>query len=173
MKYAGFSMRDYKVVYGIITGLEWLSTNADESHYAATLESRLVLLSRSQRCAVYQNLSVPEVVEQVLRSYDLERADFEFRLSGQYPARELITQWRETDLEFIQRILSEVGIWFRQDINKLTELDVTIFCDSQLHYLFKGSLAYHQPSGLHDGAELSHGVLSSPPLRQIFCLNRY
>jgi len=47
MKYAGFSMRDYKVVYGIITGLEWLSTNADESHYAATLESRLVLLSRS------------------------------------------------------------------------------------------------------------------------------
>jgi type VI secretion system secreted protein VgrG len=154
MKYASFSMRDNKVVHGIITRLEWLSTNADESHYAVTLESRLALLSRSRRCAVYQNLSVPEVVEQVLRSQGLEGADFEFRLSRQYPAREVITQWRETDLEFIQRLLSEVGIWFRQEMNDVTELDLTIFGDSQLHYLFNGTLPYHEPSGLYDGAEL-------------------
>ncbi|TNV11205.1 type VI secretion system tip protein VgrG, partial [Buttiauxella sp. B2] len=154
MKYASFIMRDNKVVHGIITRLEWLSTSADESHYAATLESRLALLSRSRRCTLYQNLSVPDVVEQVLRSHGLEGPDFEFRLSRQYPVRELITQWRETDLEFIQRILCEVGIWFRQEMNDVTELDVTLFCDSQLHYVFNGALPYHEPSGLYDGAEL-------------------
>lgn len=110
LKYARFTMRDCKVVHGIITGLEWLSTSADQSHYAITLESRLALLSRSRRCAIYQNLSVPEVVEQVLRSHRLEGTDFEFTLSRHYPVRELITQWRETDMRFIQRILSEVGI---------------------------------------------------------------
>jgi type VI secretion system secreted protein VgrG len=154
MKYASFAMRDSKVVHGIITGLEWLSTNADESHYSVTLESRLALLSRSRRCALYQNLSVPDVVEQVLRAQGMEGSDFEFTLSRQYPVRELITQWRETDLEFIQRILSEVGIWFRQTMNDVTGLDVTVFADSQLHYLFNGVLPYHEPSGLYDGAEL-------------------
>ncbi|QBX83323.1 type VI secretion system Vgr family protein [Citrobacter tructae] len=154
LKYASFHMRDCKVVHGIITGLEWLSTSADQSHYAVTLESRLGLLSRSRRCAIYQALSVPEVVEQVLRSHGLEGTDFEFTLSRVYPVRELITQWRETDLEFIQRILSEVGIWFRQEMNDVTELDVTVFGDSQLHYIFNGALPYHEPSGLYDGAEL-------------------
>ena len=47
-----------------------------------------------------------------------------------------------------------MGIWFRQEINDVTELDVTIFGDSQLHYIFNGALPYHEPSGLHDGAEL-------------------
>lgn len=154
MKYASFTMRNNKVVHGIITRLEWLSTSADESHYSIILESRLALLAHSRRCALYQNLSVPEVVEQVLRKHGLEGADFEFRLSRQYPIRELITQWRETDLEFIQRILSEVGIWFRQAMNDVTEMDVTVFGDSQLHYLFNGALPYHEPSGMHDGAEL-------------------
>jgi type VI secretion system secreted protein VgrG len=154
MKYATFSMRKHKVVHGIITGLEWLSTSADESHYSVTLESRLALLSRSRRCALYQNLSVPEVVEQVLRKHGQEGADFEFRLSRQYPVRELITQWLETDLEFIQRILSEIGIWFRQTMNDVTEMDVTVFGDNQLHYLFNAALPYHEPSGMHDGEEL-------------------
>ena len=154
LKYASFSMRNYKVVYGIITCLEWLSTSADESHYALKLESRLALLSRTRRCALYQNLSVPEVVEQVLRAHGLEGADFIFTLSRHYPERELITQWRETDLEFIQRILSEVGIWFRQEMNHAIGLDVTVFSDSQLHYVFSGVLPYHEPSGLYDGAEL-------------------
>jgi hypothetical protein len=111
-------------------------------------------LSRSRRCTIYQNLSVPEVVEQALRAHDMEGPDFEFRLSHQYPVRELITQWRETDLEFIQRILSETGIWFRQGMNDVTGLDLTIFGDSQLHYIFNGVLPYHEPSGLYDGAEL-------------------
>lgn len=154
MKYASFAMRDSKIVYGIITGLQRLATTADQSHYRLTLESRLALLSRSRRCALYQNLSVTEVVEQLLRLHGMEGSDFEFRLSRHYPARELVTQWRETDLEFIQRILSETGIWFRQEINNITGLDVTVFCDSQLHYVFKGALPYHQPSGQQDGAEL-------------------
>jgi type VI secretion system secreted protein VgrG len=154
MKYASFVMRNSKTVHGIITRLEWLSTNADESHYRATLESRLALLSLSRRCALYQNVSVPEVVEQLLRAHGQEGPDFEFTLSRHYPVRELITQWRETDLQFIQRILSEVGIWFRQTMNDVTGQDVTVFCDSQLHYLFDGVLPYHEPSGFYDGAEL-------------------
>ncbi len=154
LKFARFSLRNHKVVQGVITGLEWLSTNADQSHYAVTLASRLALLSRSRRCAIYQNVSVPELVEQILRRHGLEGPDFAFQLTGEYPVRELITQWQETDLAFVQRILADVGIWYRQERHDVTGLDVTVFGDSQQQYLPEQLLPYHEPSGLYDGAEL-------------------
>ncbi|MGU3415532.1 DUF2345 domain-containing protein, partial [Enterobacteriaceae bacterium C34L] len=58
----------------------------------------------------------------------------------------------ETDLQFIQRILSEVGIWFRTGVNEVTGLDTVTFADSQLHYQFDVHLPYREPSALYDGA---------------------
>ncbi|PSS53279.1 type VI secretion system tip protein VgrG [Enterobacter sp. FS01] len=155
MKHATLHMRSGKAVHGIITRLEWISTTADQSHYQVVLSSRLALLRRTRQCRLFQNLSVPEVVEQVLRGHSLEGADFDFRLERTYPARELITQWRETDLEFIQRILSEVGIFWRMEMDEARGLEVVIFADSQLNYRFDVRLPYREPSGLYDGAQES------------------
>ncbi|EPE0990513.1 type VI secretion system Vgr family protein [Cronobacter sakazakii] len=153
LKYASLKMLSGRVVYGVITRFEWLGTSADQTHYAVTLASRLALLSLTRRCAVYQNLSVPELLEQILRAHGLEGPDFDFRLERSYPQRELITQWRETDLEFIQRILSEVGVWFRTEMNAVTQLETLIVGDSQLNCVFGVSVPYREPSGLYDGAQ--------------------
>ena len=106
MKYTTLRMLSGRVVQGIITGFEWLGTTADQTHYAVTLSSRLSLLSHTRRCAVFQNLSVPELVEQVLRTYGLEGSDFDFLLEKRYPQRELITQWRESDLHSLSSVCS-------------------------------------------------------------------
>ncbi|HAV1831413.1 TPA: type VI secretion system tip protein VgrG [Enterobacter hormaechei subsp. steigerwaltii] len=152
LKYATLRMRSGKVVHGVIAGFQTLGTTADQSRYSVTLSSRLALMAHTRRCAVYQNLSVPELVEQVLRQHGLEGADFTFRLDRQYPPRELITQWRETDLQFIQRLVAEVGIWFHTGVNDDTGLDTVTFADSQQFYQFDQSLPYREPSALHDGA---------------------
>lgn len=152
LKYATLRMLSGREVHGVITAFEWLGSTSDQTHYSVTLSSRLALLSHTRRCAVYQNLSVPELVEQVLRRHGLEGADFEFRLEKSYPQRELITQWRESDLQFIRRILSEVGIWFRTGVNDVTGLDVVTFADSQQFYQFGEYLPYEEPSALYDGA---------------------
>ena len=152
MKYATFRMRGGKNVHGMVTRLEWLSTSKDQSHYRLTLSSRLALLGYTRQCAVFQNQSVPEVVEQVLRKHGLQGPDFDFRLERTYPPREIITQWRETDLQFIRRILSELGIYWRTEMDDTRELDTYIFADSQLNYRFDVRLPYSEPSGLFDGA---------------------
>lgn len=152
LKYATLSMRSGRRVQGIITTFAWLGTTADQTHYRVTLSSRLALLGLTQRCAVYQNLSVPELVEQVLRAHGLEGADFAFSLERRYLQRELITQWRETDLEFIQRILAETGIWFHTGVDEVTGLDTLTFADSQQFYQFDVHLPYEEPSALYDGA---------------------
>jgi len=153
LKYATLRMRSGKTVEGVITGFEVLGSSADQSHYSVTLSSRLALLNLTHRCAVWQNVSVPELVETLLRQHGLEGSDFEFRLERTYPTRELITQWRETDLQFIQRLLSEIGIWFRCGVNEATGLDTVIFADSQLYYIFNVTLPFKEPAGLYDGAE--------------------
>ncbi len=152
LKYATLRMLSGREIHGVVMAFEWLGSTADQTHYSVTLSSRLSLLSHTRRCAVYQNLSVPELVEQVLRKHGLEGADFEFRLEKRYPQRDLITQWRESDLQFIQRILSEVGIWFRTGVNDVTGLDTVIFADGQQFYQFGEHLPYQEPSDLYDGA---------------------
>ncbi|MGE6767828.1 type VI secretion system Vgr family protein, partial [Serratia sp. NPDC071084] len=152
LKYATLSMRSGRVVQGIITGFKYLKETADQTHYAVTLSSRLALLAHTRRCAVYQNISVPELVAQILRSHGLDGSDFEFRLERTYPPRELITQWRESDLQFIQRILAEDGIWFRTGVNSTTGLDTVTFADSAVYYQFHVHLPDREPSALFDGA---------------------
>ncbi|HDS1153315.1 TPA: type VI secretion system tip protein VgrG [Pluralibacter gergoviae] len=155
MKYATLQMRDGRAVHGILTGLERLATSPDQTRWRTVLSARLALLAHTRRCRIFQHLSVPEVVEQVLRDHGFEGPDFEFRLERSYPDREVITQWRETDLQFIQRILSEVGIFWRTVMDDVRGLDGVIFADGQLNYQSGVRLPYREPSGLFDGAEAS------------------
>ncbi|MGB9098683.1 type VI secretion system Vgr family protein, partial [Erwinia sp.] len=155
LKFASFLMRSGKQVHGIVTGLEWLSTSADQSHYRLRLESRLAMLSRTRRSRVFQKLSVPELAEQILREHGFEGPDFDFRLTGDRPEHGLVTQWRESDLAFLRRILSETGIWFRSEMNGTTGMETLIFADSQLAYAGTVTMPYREPTGLDDGSNES------------------
>lgn len=163
----GFPNQSIRTVYGVISEFKHLKTSADETRYSLILVPRIALLQYTKCSEVYLNQSVTEVVEKVLRRHGLEGADFEFQLSREYPVRELITQWRETDLAFIQRLLAEVGIYWRMEMDTQLELDKVIFHDTQEHYQFGMSLPYRHESGLSDngqdsvwGLQISHQVVS-------------
>ncbi|QBX82650.1 type VI secretion system Vgr family protein [Citrobacter tructae] len=155
LKYASLLMRNGKIVHGVITGFEWLGSSVDQRHFAITLTSRLSLMNLTRRCSVWQNRSVPELVEIILRAHGLEGSDFEFKLERSYPTRELLTQWRESDLEFVHRLLAETGIWYRCGVNAVTGLDTVTFSDSQTGYEFGVTEPYQEPAGLYDGSEES------------------
>ncbi|EBM3226178.1 phage late control D family protein, partial [Salmonella enterica] len=118
-----------RTVFGVVESFRRVSTSNDDTRYALTIAPRIALLGYTKGSGIYLNQSVTEVVEQVLRKHGLEGPDFAFRLSREYPSRELITQWRETDLEFIQRLLAEVGIYWRYEMDSRPEQDVVIFQD--------------------------------------------
>ncbi|MGO2441560.1 MAG: type VI secretion system Vgr family protein [Serratia proteamaculans] len=144
-----------RTVYGVVHTFQRLLTSADETHYTLNIVPRIALLQHTKRSEIYLNQSVPEVVEQILRSHGLEGPDFEFRLSQSYPVRELITQWRENDLEFIQRLLAEVGIFWRFEMDGRLEQDVVIFQDSPEQYHFGVTLPLIPPSRTSDNGQLS------------------
>ncbi|HBT4634404.1 TPA: type VI secretion system tip protein VgrG [Klebsiella pneumoniae] len=124
-----------RVIQGVVTGFERLSTSRDETHYALTLQPRLALLNRSHQNAIYQDQSVPQIVEKILRErHGLRGQDFLFSLTKTYPRREQVMQYGEDDLRFITRLLGEVGIWFRFTADTRLHIDVAEFCDSQQGY---------------------------------------
>ncbi|MDK9605808.1 type VI secretion system Vgr family protein [Lelliottia wanjuensis] len=153
--FTGAPATPVRTVFGVIQAFQRLTTSVDETHYSLTLVPRIALLRHTKRNEIYLNQSVPEVVEKILREHGLEGADFEFRLSQAYLARELITQWRETDLAFIQRLLAEVGIFWRFEMDGRLEQDVVIFQDSPEQYQFGITLPYIPPSRTSDNGELS------------------
>jgi len=143
-----------RVIQGVVTGLERLGTSKDETHYAVTLRPRLALLDRSHQNTIYQDMSVPQIVEKILRErHGMRGQDFLFSLSGEYPRREQVMQYGEDDLHFITRLLGENGIWFRFTTDTRLNIDVVEFCDSQQGYEKGLTLPSVPPSGQH-----SHGV---------------
>ncbi|WP_122096730.1 type VI secretion system Vgr family protein [Rahnella sp. Larv3_ips] len=153
-QFASFTMgtpfQPERAVYGVIRDFQRLSTSADETLYRLELVPRLRLLENSTNSFIFQNQSVPEVAEFILRKHGLEGQDFEFRLSHTYPDRELITQWGETDLQFIKRILAEVGIWFRFEADTRLTCEKVLFGDGPEQYQFGVTLPYCEPSGMSD-----------------------
>ncbi|WP_177330478.1 type VI secretion system Vgr family protein [Klebsiella variicola] len=137
-----------RVIQGVVTGFERLSTSRDETHYALTLQPRLALLNRSHQNAIYQDQSVPQIVEKILRErHGLRGQDFLFSLTKTYPRREQVMQYGEDDLRFITRLLGEVGIWFRFSADTRLHIDVVEFCDSQQGYEKGLTLPSVPPSG--------------------------
>ncbi|ELW7783885.1 type VI secretion system Vgr family protein [Escherichia coli] len=141
-----------RTLYGVITGFKHLSTSRDETRYEVRLEPRMALLARSRQNAIYQNLTVPQIVEKILRErHQMRGQDFVFNLKSEYPAREQVMQYGEDDLTFISRLLSEVGIWFRFATDARLKIEVVEFYDDQSGYERGLTLPLRHPSGLFDG----------------------
>ncbi|EFV42396.1 rhs element Vgr protein [Enterobacteriaceae bacterium 9_2_54FAA] len=156
-------MQALRTVHGVIQRFKRLSTSRDESRYEVTLVPRLALLAKSHQHAIYQNLSVPEIVEKILRDrHGFKGQDFLFTLAHTYPKRELVMQYGENDLQFISRLLAEIGIWFRFTADPKLNIDVVEFYDDQQHYQFGTSLPLRNPSGMNDvGVESVWGLTSA------------
>ncbi len=140
-----------RTLYGVITGFKQLSSSRDEARYEVRLEPRLALLSRSHQNAIYQNQTVPQIVEKILRErHEMRGQDFVFNLKGDYPSREQVMQYDEDDLTFISRLLSEVGIWFRFSTDARLKIGVIEFYDDQSGYERGLTLPLRHPSGMSD-----------------------
>lgn len=151
-----------RVVQGVVTGFDTLGVSADEARYAITLQPRLALLARTRQNAIWQDASVPQIVESILRDrHGMRGQDFVFSLSRHYPKREQVMQFDEDDLRFVSRLLAEVGIWFRFTTDTRLNIDVVEFYDGPQGYETGLTLPAVPPSGLHDSGVESVWAMES------------
>jgi type VI secretion system secreted protein VgrG len=77
--------------------------------YTVELRPWLWLLDKARNCRIFQNMTVPEIVEKVFKAHGF--TDFKLKL-GKYDKREYCVQYRESDLAFVSRLLEHEGIYY-------------------------------------------------------------
>jgi type VI secretion system secreted protein VgrG len=86
------------------------------TQYQATLRPWLWLLTRTADCRIFpdpkeaESKTVPDIIKDVFRKNGF--SDFKERLNGAYKAREYCVQYRETDFNFVSRLMEEEGIYY-------------------------------------------------------------
>ncbi|KJM67334.1 type VI secretion system Vgr family protein [Enterobacter hormaechei] len=140
-----------KVVHGVVTHFKRISGSCDQATYQIIIEPYLSLLRKQFRThRFFVNKSVPEVVTEVLQEHGLKCWEYEFTLKADYPKREQINQYKESDLAFIERLLAEVGIFYFFTLQPDTQTEVVHFADKQSAWTFGKTLPLNSPSGMND-----------------------
>lgn len=80
------------------------------SHYHATVVPWLWFLTTTTNIRIFQNKSVPDIVEKIFKDHGLN--DFELDINGTHNPRVYCVQYRETDFNFVCRLLEEEGIFY-------------------------------------------------------------
>ncbi|MDO8550328.1 MAG: type VI secretion system tip protein TssI/VgrG [Ignavibacteria bacterium] len=115
-------------INGIISSFEQYGRTTDYVFYKAVLVPRLWRLSLVYQNEIYQNMDIKQLIETVLEDVGLSGQDYKIDLKANYSKMEYIVQYRESDLNFLQRRLEHLGIYyyFLHEGDK----DVVIFTDA-------------------------------------------
>ncbi len=118
------------------------------TRYRLTLVPQLAYLAHRTNQRIFQHLSVPQIVAQVLEEHGIQADAYRFQLGPViYPPREYCVQYDETDLHFIQRLCEEEGIHYHFEHS--TRGHVLVFGDDQTSFARLGQpTAYLQDNGM-------------------------
>lgn len=79
--------------------------------YQATVVPWLWFLTQTTDCRIFQEQSVVEIVQQIFTELGFQDFDTS-HVQGDHPQRDYCVQYRESDFDFVSRLLEEEGIFY-------------------------------------------------------------
>ena len=102
---------------GFVSRLVQVANSGGHAHYRATIVPWLWFLTRTSDCRIWvaadepsAGKTVPEIIEAVFQLHGFH--DYKLSLTGSYPKREFCVQYRETDFNFVSRLMEQEGIYY-------------------------------------------------------------
>ena len=102
--------RNTRYFNGFVTRFAQTGMHGRYHLYSARVSAWPWFLTRSANCRIFQDLTVPEIIKKVFEEYSI--ADFKAELTATYAKRVYCVQYRETDFNFISRLMEEEGIYY-------------------------------------------------------------
>src|SRR6476659_4666121 len=93
---------------GVVNRFEFAGSHDRGCLYRAEVVPWLWFLTRTSDCRIFQKKSIPDIIKQIFG--DLGFSDFQLQLSGSHPQWEYCVQYRETDFNFVSRLMEQEGI---------------------------------------------------------------
>ncbi len=139
-----------RVIHGMVAQLRMGPlVSRDLRAYSAQIVPWPWFLGHTSDCRIFQNLNVPDIIEQVFKTYGF--SDYQMSVArGDYPKLDFCVQYRESALNFVSRLMEDVGIFyfFRHDDDR----HVLVMADRNVSFrdLPDAKLTY-APSNLQSG----------------------
>lgn len=96
------------------------------------LRPKLACLAQRFSQRIFSNRSVPQILDQVLKEHGIVAQGRRFELGEDYPLRDFCTQYRESDLQFVQRLCTEEGLHYH--FEHRARGHCVVFADGQRHF---------------------------------------
>ncbi|MEZ4313535.1 MAG: type VI secretion system tip protein TssI/VgrG [Polyangiaceae bacterium] len=104
-----------------------LNAEADDAYaYTVTLVPHAHRLTLVEVQEIFLDMTVPAIITQKLETAGFSGAEMEQRLGGDYPQRDFVVQYKESDLAFVSRLAEHVGMSFffeHEDTDKIVWSD--------------------------------------------------
>src|SRR5688572_17290419 len=96
---------------GYVTRIVCTGGSQRVSHYRLTVSPWLWFLTRTSDCQIFQKMKADDIIVKIFR--DNGFTDFSIEnLHHKYSEREYCVQYRETDFNFVSRLMEEEGIYY-------------------------------------------------------------
>jgi type VI secretion system secreted protein VgrG len=95
---------------GYVTRFAQIGMYGRYHRYMAVVRPWPWFLSRTADCRIFQDMSVPDIVQAVFS--DHTTAEFKLELTQSYDKWTYCVQYRETDLNFVSRLMEHEGIYY-------------------------------------------------------------
>ena len=111
---------DERYINGFVSRFAQINSDPRFTYYEAEMVSWPWFLTRTADCRIFQNMTVPDIITKIFT--DLGFSDFKNMLQGSFEPREYCVQYRETDFNFVSRLMEQYGIFyfFEHEKNKHT-----------------------------------------------------
>jgi len=123
------SLNGKRYVNGIISRFELTGKGLKFRRYAAEIVPKFWLLTHIKNIRIFQEKSTVDILKQVLAERCISGDEVRFSLSKQYEPRQYCVQYRETDFDFLSRLMEEEGIFYFFDHDE--QKHTMIFGDNQ------------------------------------------
>ncbi len=136
--------------HGIVSEFSQVGRHGDYASYRATVHPWLWFLTQKADCRIFQMMTVPEIIKQVFDTAGF--SDYDDRLcweDGNYRQFEYCVQYRETDFNFVSRLMEQEGIYYYFD-----------------HEKSKHKMVWSDAGGSHDVLKNDYGYLPYFPPTQ-------
>jgi type VI secretion system secreted protein VgrG len=96
--------------HGVVSRFSQGGRMGEVTRYRCEVVPWLAYLGQSGNCRIFQQKTVPEIVEEVLKGAGV--AKFKLSLTGSYDKRDYCVQFGESNLHFVSRLLEDEGIFY-------------------------------------------------------------
>lgn len=138
-----------RYIHGYVSCFDFLGQDDSQAAYSAKIVPWLWFLTQRRDCRIFQRDTVPSIIAKVFQQWGFLDFDRSFLLA-EYPTLEYCVQYRETDFDFVSRLMEEYGIfyYFRHEAGKHT---LVLADDRSAYFELPDPQLDYYSAGTHDG----------------------